>query len=287
MSDFLDVFHVGTSGWSYKDWVGPFYPDGTQPRDFLGVYSEAFRVVEVDSTFYAIPSQATFQGWRLRTPDDFRFCLKVPGTVTHGARGERPNVAKVLADEDGDLPRFLEHCDLLGDKLASVVFQFPYFRVKEMAAADFIARLGRTLDGLPEGVRFAVEVRNKTWITADLLDLLRERRVALVWIDHPYMPLPSAQVSEDRLTGDFVYVRLLGDRYAIEKKTKTWGSVVLDRESRLRRWAAALIELARARPLEDVYTFANNHFAGHGPETCRQLARILRETAGEEGVEGH
>jgi uncharacterized protein YecE (DUF72 family) len=132
-------------------------------------------------------------------------------------------------------------------------------------------------------VRFAVEVRNKTWLTDDLLDLLRQRRVALAWIDHPYMPPPSAQVSEERLTGDFAYVRLLGDRYAIEKKTTTWGSVVLDKEPSLRRWAARLVELARARRLADVFTFANNHFAGHGPETCRQLARILRETAANGG----
>lgn len=276
----LDTFHIGTSGWSYKDWVGPFYPEGATARDFLALYTGSFEVVEVDSTFYAIPSPSIFQGWRLRTPDHFRLCPKVPGSVTHGAQGERPRVDKVLADEAGDLPRFLERCGILGDKLGPVLFQFPYFRVKELGAGEFLGRLGRTLETLPEGVRFAVEVRNKTWIGSGLLDLLKSHRVALAWIDHPYMPLASEQVRADRLTSDFAYVRLLGDRYAIEKKTKTWGSVVLDRESRLRRWAAALLELARARPLRDVFTFANNHFAGHGPETCRQLARILRETAG-------
>ena len=267
---------IGTSGWSYADWVGPFYPTGTVARDFLPVYTQQFSVVEVDSTFYALPRATTVENWVHRTPDDFRFALKVPGSITHGQRGERPDIAQVLRDKDGELPRFLELVQILGERLAVVLFQFPYFRVKELSVEDFLGRLSATLSTLPAEVRFAVEIRNKTWVAPELLGLLREHRVALVFIDHPYMPRPRDQAVPERLTSDCAYIRLLGDRYVIEKKTKKWGELVLDRESRLREWAEILIELAAAQAIDNVFAFANNHFAGHGPATCRQLSALLR-----------
>lgn len=268
---------IGTSGWSYPDWVGPFYPEGAVARDFLSAYTQKFSVVEVDSTFYALPSATTVENWARRTPEEFRFALKVPGTVTHGQRGERPNVSQVLRDPAGELERFLELLQLLGERLAVVLFQFPYFRVKEFAVGEFLSRLASTLSTLPQGKRFAVEVRNKSWIGPELLGLLREHRVALAFLDHPYMPLPKAQAMPGRLTADFAYVRLLGDRYAIEKRTKKWGEPVLDRESRLREWAEILVELAANSSISNVFAFANNHFSGHGPATCRQLSAFLHD----------
>ena len=76
--------HIGTSGWSYSDWVGPFYPRGTPPGDYLASYGQRFSTVEVDSSFYAVPGARMFERWAAHTPQGFRFALKVPGTVTHG-----------------------------------------------------------------------------------------------------------------------------------------------------------------------------------------------------------
>ncbi|HLU48230.1 MAG TPA: DUF72 domain-containing protein, partial [Planctomycetota bacterium] len=86
--------YAGTSGWSYQDWIGPFYEKGTASAEFLRSYSTRFPAVEVDSTFYAVPRRENVESWMKRTPDGFRFAFKVPGLVTHGAQGERPEPDK-------------------------------------------------------------------------------------------------------------------------------------------------------------------------------------------------
>ena len=127
----MDNVVIGASGWSYKDWVGPFYPPGTEAADYLSIYSSHFPAVEVDSTFYGIPRRETVEKWAAITPENFRFTLKVPRDVTHGASSARPNLDRVLRDEDV-LERFIETTTPLGEKLGVVVFQFPYFRVKDV-----------------------------------------------------------------------------------------------------------------------------------------------------------
>jgi len=263
---------IGTSGWSYDDWVGPFYPEGAKAGDYLGIYADRFDTVEVDSSFYAIPARRQFEAWAARTPSGFLFTLKVPGTVTHGTRAD---VSKVLVDEAGDLETFLERAALLGERLACVVFQFPCFRVRELRLDEFLTRLDGTLGRLPPEVRAAVEIRNKTWIRREYLQVLRKRGAAAVLVDHPYMPPPEEQLALGMVTADFAYLRLLGDRHAIEKKTKTWDRIVEDRGGRLDAWAGVLAEIASRPDIGRLLAYSNNHFAGHGPATCRDLAARL------------
>ena len=270
-----ETIHFGTSGWSYKDWVGPFYPEGTSQANWLVKYAEQFRCVEVDATFYRVPSIRVVEGWAKRTPEHFRFAPKVPGIVTHGAESERPNVAKVLVDENDVLATFLDALAPLGDRLGPVVFQFPYFRVKELGLDEFLPRLERVLARLPADTRFAVEIRNKGWVGPALLDTLRRHRVAAVMIDHPYMPRPREQLELGMLTSDFTYIRLLGDRYKIEETTKEWSAIVVDKSRRLAEWAEVLQKIAIDQGIGAAWIFANNHFAGHGPATIRQLMSYL------------
>ncbi len=266
---------IGTSGWSYDDWVGSFYPPGSASRDYLSLYATRFSAVEIDSTFYAIPAATTFEGWAERTPAGFRFAPKVFRVVTHGSEGERVRVEKVLADESGELERFLQGATLLGEKLACVVFQFPYFRVKELTLGDFLPRLDRVLERVADKVRVAVEIRNKMWITQEYLAVLRNRKAAAVLVDHPYMPGPEDQVAKGMVTADFTYVRLLGDRHAIEAKTKTWGATVEDKKERIARWGKVIRMIIERPDVKDVYAFSNNHFAGHAPATCVELAHRI------------
>ncbi len=270
---------IGTSGWSYDDWVGPFYAEGTASRDYLSQYAARFPAVEVDSTFYAIPAAGTVQGWASRTPEGFRFAPKVPGIITHGAEGERARVDKVLADDEGRLQVFLERARLLGEKLAVLVFQFPYFRVKELALAEFLPRLEKTLEKLPADVRAAVEVRNKGWITPEYLGVLARYRAAAVLIDHPYMPGPDEQLAKGMVTADMAYIRLLGDRYAIEEKTKKWGATVEEKSDRIERWAGVIRQIVKRAEVRSLFAFSNNHFAGHAPATCLELAVRVGEGA--------
>jgi len=258
---------VGTSGWSYKDWVSVFYPPGTRAGDYLSVYAEHFAVVEVDSTYYRIPSARTVQGWRHKTPADFRFAVKAPGVVTH---------EKMLEACDAEWDEFRAALAPLGDKLHSVLLQFSYFNKKAFATAGkFFQRLDRFLANAVRDYRLAVEIRNKSWLGGDFFELLRGHRVAYALTEHVWMP-PVEQVLEghDCVTGDFVYLRLIGDRYGIEKLTQTWDKTVIDRGQRLRSIVKAL---AKVVPAADVVAFINNHYAGHAPASCEDFLKAMAD----------
>lgn len=270
-------FLYGTSSWSEKSWKGVFYPRELKSADWLGWYSTQFPSVEADSTYYAIPPRERVRGWATRTVDGFVMSAKFPRSIVHGGESEKPDGARVLAWEHvgADTERFVDTLRILGDKLGPLVLQFPYFNQSAFASlAPFLERLNAFLERLPRDLRVAVEVRNKHWIGAPLLELLRARRAGFVLVDLAYMPHPDElPPALDLVTADFVYVRLIGDRKAVEARTQTFDNIVLDQSARLDRWARTIDELLPRVP--EVMTYANNHFAGHGPTTIRELARRL------------
>ena len=134
--------------------------------------------------------------------------------------------------------------------------------------------LDRYLESLPRDFRYAVELRNKWWVNETLLDILRRHDVASVLVELSYLPHPADVASKlDVLTTDFVYARLIGDRKAVEEKTKSFDKLVIDKSESLDRWADLLRNLLEEVP--KAYVFANNHFAGHGPATIRDLIERL------------
>lgn len=261
----------GTAGWSYKDWVGPFYPEGAAAGKYLELYAKRFPGVEVDSTFYRTPSRKSVEAWSRAVPEGFLFSPKMVRDVTHD------KFLRAARDEAG---RFLDALAPLGPKLGRVILQFPYFKKAEGIALDvFLARLLPFLDAADDPARFAVEVRNKTFLKPALLGALRDRKVALVLNDHPWMPAPEAWAKIPGVfTAATVPLRLLGDRYGIEKITKTWGAVVVDQRTRLKAWAKVAGE-ALGKDLR-VTAFVNNHFAGHAPASAEDLAKLVRKQAG-------
>ncbi|MFO1054578.1 MAG: DUF72 domain-containing protein [Planctomycetota bacterium] len=263
----------GTSSWSEKSWVGVFYPEGMPPGDWLTHYATRFDTVEADVTYYRVPDRKLVDGWAARTPDGFTLSAKFPRSIVHGGDAATPDTERVLAwDHVGDdVQRFLDAMGRLGSKCGPLVLQFPYFnRQAFTSAAPFFARLESFLDRLPRGFRYAVEIRNKGWIGQDLLSRLRSRKVALVLVDILYMPHPAELAAKfDLVTADFVYARLIGDRKAVEAKTDTFDHIVIDQGERLDRWAHLLRDLLEHVP--EAYAYANNHYAGHGPETIRDL----------------
>ena len=138
---------------------------------------------------------------------------------------------------------------------------------------EFADRLVPYLDALPKAFRYAVEIRNKFWLKPWLLDLLRERNIALVLLDLAYMPHPDALTDLNLITTDFTFVRLIGDRKAVDKRTDTFDKIVLDQSGRISRWAKLLQTFMSEVPV--AYVYANNHYAGHGPATIRQLVDLL------------
>ena len=259
---------LGTCGWSYDDWVGPFYPEGTAAADYLTIYSQHYEIIEIDSTFYRPPTPEQVDRWRVVTPRKFQFTLKVPQLITH---------EKVLLGCRDDFRSFIETVRGLENKLYCVLLQFQYFNKQAFPQPKiFFERLEEFLDSAGSEVPIAVEIRNKTWLSPDWFDLLRRHQAMAVLVDHPWMPtIPDMLKRFDIVTGKAAYVRLIGDREAIEKQTKTWDKVVIDRNAALEATAEALRQIA-ART--DVIVFANNHYAGHAPSTLTQLATFIGQS---------
>ena len=253
---------IGTSAFTATGWVGSFYPEGLQPRDFLSYYATRFQTVELDNTFYRTPSASTVEGWNLKTPPGFIFAAKVPQVITH---------EKVLVDCEDDLKHFLKTMGALGDKLGPLLLQFGYFSKSAFKSqAEFLARLKPFLKKLPKDFAFAVEIRNKYWIDAKYVDLLREHGVAMALIDQSWVPRPWEMKQKiDLATTDWTYGRWLGDRKGIEELTDTWDKTIIDRKSDLKNWVDVLREMINNKKIRKLFAFANNHYAGHGPATVK------------------
>jgi uncharacterized protein YecE (DUF72 family) len=262
----MPSIHLGTSSFTATGWNGSFYPSGMQSRDYLTFYAEHFDSVEVDSTFYACPSVNTVKGWSSKTPDNFIFSVKVPQAITHD---------KVLRDCEADLKEFLDTMGILGAKLGPIVFQFPFFsRGIFRDRHEFLDRLVPFLKKLPVDRKFALELRNKNWLDAELVGFLRDHRIALVLQDRSWMPNPS-ELKFDPITADWTYIRWLGDRKGIEAITQTWGKVVVDRTEELSSWVDFCYQIKKRGVT--VYAYANNHYQGHGPATIANFLKLWND----------
>jgi uncharacterized protein YecE (DUF72 family) len=162
------TLHVGTSGWQYRDWRGPFYPVRLAQARWLEHYAAGFATVEVNNTFYRLPARETFEEWRRRTPQDFVFVIKASRFLTHVRRLREPREP---------VKRMLDHASGLGRKLGPVLLQLPpNLRVD-------VGRLGETLERFPARRRVAVEPRHDSWFTDEVYDLLVRHDAALCLTD--------------------------------------------------------------------------------------------------------
>ena len=254
---------LGTSAFTAAGWEGTFYPPGMKPRDYLSFYATQFKTVEVDSTFYRTPSVSTVTGWYEKTPPDFIFAAKVPRVVTH---------EKILVNCEAEFEEFLDRMDLLDEKLGPLLFQFPQFSKYQIQADEFSRRLRFFLNRVKDlpTCRFAVEIRNRTWLDKRFTDLLTEYNVALALTDTSFMPRPWEMSDKfDLVTTDFVYVRWLGDRHGIEKITRVWDKTVVDRTEELRNWVEIFTTMVANKKIVKLFAFANNHFSGNGPSAVK------------------
>lgn len=247
---------VGTSSWSSTDWVGPFYPPNLKPGQFIEAYARKFRTVEIDSTYYSIPAPQVVAGWRDKTPPGFIFAAKIPGVITH---------QKVLKDCQADLTAFLNSMALLGDRLGPLLLQFPYFNRNIFSSRQPFDKLLRPfLAALPREFKFALEIRNKNWISWDFFEMLRDHSVAFALVAQAWMPrIDTLAKALDLVTSDFVYARFIGDRKDIEAKTQRWDKVIEDTTPEMTVWANELKKIVNKGV--KTYAFFNNHYAGFAP----------------------
>ncbi len=233
---------IGTSGFTYDHWEGVFYPEDVSKRRRLEYYSEQFPTVEVNSSFYHLPRQKTCEGWRERTPDGFRFAMKLSRFITHRRR---------LSDCREPLSTFLDAVAPLGPKLGPVLVQLPpKMRVDA-------AHLDRFLAECPQDRRWAVEFREPEWLCEEVYEVLDRHRAALVWHDiledHPH-----------RATSDFLYLRFhgTGNRYGGSYDRKT-----------LEGHAGEIVK--HGKEGRDAYVYFNNDLDGHAVQNARTLAGMV------------
>ncbi len=237
--------HIGTSGWHYRHWVGPFYPRGMRPKDFLGHYAGQFRTVELNTTFYRLPRRQAVVEWRDGSPPGFVFAAKGSRFVTH---------MKKLRDPETSISRYFDLIELLGDKLGPIVFQLP-----PRWHVD-LERLATFLKALPQRRRYAFEFRDRSWLSPSTYELLAKHDAALCLYDL------AGHQSPIEITADFVYIRLHGPGNAYQGRyddqaLMTWAQ-------RLRQWRVEGIT---------VYCYFDNDEQGHAPMNALRLGRFVRE----------
>lgn len=234
---------IGTSGWHYRHWHGPFYPKGTKQAEQLDVYARQFDTVEVNGTFYRLIARDTLAGWREQTPERFVFACKGSRFLTHMKR---------LKECGQGIERFFERVTALGSKLGPIVFQLPdRFRPDHERLASFLACL-------PQGHRYAFEFRDPAWFDRAILDLLKDANAALCLYDFAGRQAPI------ELTADFVYIRLHGPGGPYQgsyddQALRTWAE-------RLRGWS---------NKGTDVYCYFDNDDAGFAPKNALRLKELL------------
>jgi len=228
------ALHIGTCGWHYRHWIGPFYPAGSKPAVLLARYAERFSTVEVDNSFYRLPAAETLRRWRRETPTGFTFSCKASRFITH---------MKKLKEPERTLPPFFQGLRPLGGKLQAVVFQLPpRWRCN-------VARLESFLAALPKrGLRFAFEFRDESWFNPAVYRALESRGAAFCLYDLGGRQPPPV------VTAGFVYLRLHGPKAAYEGSYSA---------KRLAHLAGQIREWRQDG--RDCFVYFDNDAEGHAP----------------------
>jgi uncharacterized protein YecE (DUF72 family) len=236
--------HIGTSGWNYKHWLGPFYPDRFPAKDMLQFYCRHFDTVELNNSFYHLPTPKSFRTWRETVPEDFVFAVKGSRFITHMKKLKAPKTST---------RKFFARVKYLENKLGPILFQLPpHWTIN-------IKRLSVFLERLPEEYRYAFEFREQSWFTDEVYELLKKHNAALC-LYHM-----SGYDSPAELTSDFVYLRFHGAE-------STYGGSYS--ESQLKMWATR-IKTWRDHEKE-VFVYFNNDPAAHAVYNAKSLRELLR-----------
>ena len=229
---------IGTSGYSYAEWKGNFYPEKMAAKDMLRFYAERFPTVEINNTFYRMPKEALLQGWAEQVPESFTFVIKASKRITHDQR----------LKECGELLTYLFGVtSTLGSRLGPLLFQLPPNFKKD------VPRLKSFFDEMPEWRRVAIEFRHASWFDDEVYEALRAQRAALCVADtgeEPAAPLVA--------TTDWGYLRLRREDFS---------------DKDLRDWARRI----REQPWKDAYVFLKHEEEGKGPKLAARLMEFCSE----------
>ncbi|MCF8037281.1 MAG: DUF72 domain-containing protein [Desulfobacteraceae bacterium] len=235
--------HIGTSGWNYKHWKGPFYPENLSSKDWFSYYAQRFRTVEINNSFYRLPARKTFAQWQKNAPEGFFYSVKASRYITH---------IKKLKDPEEPVANFMENVRGLGEKLGPVLFQLP---PRWKCNPD---RLAAFLEAVPADCRCAMEFRDETWWDPGVYEVLRSHNAAFCIYELAGRQSPS------EITADFVYIRLHGPDEAYQglyadETLSAWADAI-------RGWAADGLS---------VYCYFDNDENGYAARNALHLQQKL------------
>ena len=239
----LTKYYIGTSGWVYPHWRGVFYPPKLPQSKWLEHYTGLFSTVELNSSFYRLPSERAFFNWRDSSPEGFRYSVKVSRFITH---------IKRLKDVAKPIETFIERARHLNEKLGPLLYQLP----PNMHRND--ERLESFLSLLPKGLRHVIEFRHQSWLDKAVFDILRRHGIGFCVFDMPDLPCPPLA------TADFAYIRFHGS-------SGLYFSCYSNGE--LDEWALRISRLAK--DLDTVYIYFNNDAEGYAISNAQTLAAKL------------
>ena len=231
--------YVGTSGYSYKEWKGSFYPETIPAKDMLAYYASHLRAVELNNTFYRMPQPSMIESWKAQVPANFRFSVKAPQSITHFRR---------LKDAAPQTRIMLKTVSALEDRLGAVIFRLPEDFKKDLG------RLEKFLKELPAGLPVTFDFRHTTWFDDDVLALLRSQNRALCVSDADVM------CADDIVkTADWGYLRLRRERYS---------------DAELKKW----IKRVRAQDWKTTFVFFKHEDEGTGPKLATRFVALSEKT---------
>jgi len=239
----LTRYYIGTSGWHYDDWRGRFYPEKLAKAGWLAFYARHFNTLELNNSFYRLPSEEAFARWHASSPSGFIFAVKVSRFITH---------IKRIKDCDEALNNIMSRSTLLKEKLGPLLYQLPpgLHRDDDLLTAF--------LEKLPVELNHVIEFRHESWLTEEVFDILRRCRAGFCVFDMPKLTSPMLA------TTDFAYIRFHGS-------AGLYSSCYSDEE--LTDWAGRIINIAK--DLKSVYIYFNNDVEGFALKNAEMLKRLL------------
>ncbi len=239
------LIHIGTSGWFYEHWIQTFYPNKLPAEERLTFYSRYFSCVEINSTFYHLPSEQAVKNWAARTPSDFVFAIKASRYITH---------LKRLNDYETTVPNFLQQLRLLGKKLGPILFQLPpSFQKDENKIAEF-------LDFLPRNHLYVFEFRHPSWYSDNIYSLLKKHNCCLCITDL------NGSLSPLELTSQLVYIRLHGPSKAYRGSYSA---------SQLKNWHQRITDWSSKKL--STYCFFDNDEKGYAIKDAFRLEKLFEK----------
>jgi len=258
------MLYIGTSGFSYQDWIGQFYPENIKKGDMLNFYAQYFNTAEINSSYYRIPPAAVFYHLQRKVPDNFKFSVKANREMTH----VRKNNQAVFQEFKASLQPLLDN-----GKLGCILAQFPYSFHYNKNNQDYLCYLKEKMDGLP----LVIEFRNVYWVKEEVFDFLRNKQMGFCAVDQP--PLRGLISPIAKTTSNLGYIRFHG-----RNKEKWWQHEqayerydYLYSEQELKEWIPKIKQITSKT--SDQYIFMNNHYKGKATKNALMLIKLLRKEA--------